>query len=192
MDRTEARGLALIDRQLENTISLAPAEYEIARRVILATGDLDYRSILRFSKRSLEFGVAALAARTPIVVDTPMVRAGILPRLQETFVNLVYCPNDSAPEQDLESLARRYPEGIFAFGQSAGTLLRLVAAIEKKECQPALVIATPTGFVDTEIAKEKLRDSGVPNISIANYKGGASVAVAIVNALADLAREAYR
>jgi precorrin-8X/cobalt-precorrin-8 methylmutase len=191
MDRTKARGLALIDRQVDNT-SLAPAEYEIVRQVILATGDLDYRSLLRFSPRSLEAGAAALAARSPIIVDITMVQAGIIAPIGETFVNLVYSCSNSLPDRQISSFARRYPDGIFVIGQSTRILTELSRAIDQGLCKPALIIATPASFIETHLIKEKLSDSRVPSIYTDKYKGGETVAVAIFNALLALAWQAYR
>ncbi|MEG3438479.1 precorrin-8X methylmutase [Pannus brasiliensis CCIBt3594] len=191
MDLTTARGLALIDRQI-GLSPLPPAEYEIARKVILATGDFDYRSLIGFSPRAIVSGAAALAARSPIVVDVEMVKVGILPFLQETFVNPVYCCWDDIPDQDIRSLIRRYPEGIFAIGESLPALTTLIEAIESGDCQPALAIVTPAGWIEAKMAKERVKDSGVSYISIEGGKGSAAVAVAIVNALAELAWQIHR
>jgi precorrin-8X/cobalt-precorrin-8 methylmutase len=200
MHITDARGLALIDRTIE-TPSLAPAEYEIVRRVILATADFEYRSLVHFSDRALAVGAAALAARSPIVVDVPMVQVGIIPHLQETFANPVYCgtetitrpqKNNTKAEQRLQVLARRYREGIFVVGQSPIALIALLDLMEIGEVQPALAIVTPASLIETNVDKERLRDSQVPHISIEGMKGNAVVAVAIVNALVELAWQAYR
>lgn len=85
----DAKSLAVLDREV-GSHELVPAEYEVARRAIYATGDYDYINLLRFSDRALYAGAAALAARTTIVTDVPMVQAGIQPRLQRTFANPVY------------------------------------------------------------------------------------------------------
>ena len=94
----DAKSLAVIDREIGNHL-FAPAEYEIVRQVIFATADFEYKSLIRFSETALQAGAAALSARTPIIVDIPMVKAGIDDRTQETFVNPVYfcqCVSKSA------------------------------------------------------------------------------------------------
>lgn len=65
------------------------------RRVIYATADFDYATHLNFSDQALQSGAAALAARTTIVVDVPMVQVGITPAIQATFANPVYCSMDA-------------------------------------------------------------------------------------------------
>ena len=196
---TDAENLAIIDREIDAHV-FAPAEYEIVRRVIYATADFEYKSLIRFSERALQAGAAALAARSTIVVDVPMVQVGITPNIQNTFANPVYCSMDTLtrPQKEktrtawgIETLARRYPEGIFVIGQGRTALTVLVELIETEEIRPALVIGTPAGFVDVDVAKQRLNDSLVPHIRIDGRKGSAVVAAAIVDALVDLAWEAY-
>ena len=65
---TDAQSLAIIDSEIGDHI-FSPAEYEIVRRVIYATSDFEYQSLIRFSEQALQVGAASLAARTTIVVD---------------------------------------------------------------------------------------------------------------------------
>jgi precorrin-8X/cobalt-precorrin-8 methylmutase len=196
---TDAQSLAIIDREIDDCL-FSPAEYEIVRRAIYATADFEYKSLIRFSERALQAGAAALAARSTIVVDVPMVQVGITPNIQNTFANPVYCSIDALtrPQKEkthtawgIETLAKRYPEGIFVIGQGQTALTALVELIEAEEIRPALVIGTPAGFVDVDVAKERLKDSLVPHIRIDGRKGSAVVAVAIVDGLIDLAWQAY-
>ncbi|GAA6622249.1 precorrin-8X methylmutase [Scytonema sp. NUACC26] len=196
---TDAQSLAIIDNEMGEHI-FSPAEYEIVRRVVYATADFEYKSLIRFSERALQAAAAALAARTTIVVDVQMVQVGILQDIQNTFANPVYCSTDSYthPQKEkthvalgMETLAKRYPEGIFVVGQSQTALITLVDLIEAEEIRPALIIATPAGFLDVDAAKERLRESLVPNITIDSRKGNAVIAVAIVDGLVDLAWQAY-
>jgi precorrin-8X/cobalt-precorrin-8 methylmutase len=129
-----------------------------------------------------------------------VVQVGIAHNLQNTFANPVYCATETItrPQKDktkaewgILTLARRYPEAIFVIGQSLSALIQLVESIEEQEAQPALVIGTPAALIEADIVKERLKDAGVPYISINGRKGGAMVAVAIVNALVDLAWQAY-
>ncbi|MEH2043024.1 precorrin-8X methylmutase [Nostoc sp.] len=196
---TDAQSLAIIDSEIGDHV-FSPAEYEIVRRVIYATADFEYKSLIRFSERALQAGAAALAARTTIVVDVPMVQVGIAYDIQNTFANPVYCSMEALtrPQKEktraawgIETLAKRYPEGIFVVGQAQTALTALVDLIEVEEIRPALIIATPVGFVNVDEAKERLQDSLVPHIIIDSRKGNAVVAAAIVDGLVDLAWQAY-
>ena len=195
----DARSLAVIDREIGTHI-FSPAEYEIVRQVIYATADFEYKSLIRFSQTALQAGAAALAARTTIVVDIPMVKVGIVDRTQNTFVNLVYCSKDvySHHQSKMANLARgttilakRYPEGIFVVGQSEAALTTLVNLVEAQEIRPALIIGTSPRFLIENNAKKRLANSLTPHIIIDSYKGNAVVASAIVNGLIDLAWQAY-
>ncbi|MBN3923701.1 precorrin-8X methylmutase [Nostoc sp. NMS4] len=196
---TDAQSLAIIDSEIGDHV-FSPAEYEIVRRVIYATADFEYKSLIRFSERALQAGAAALAARTTIVVDVPMVQVGIAYDIQNTFANPVYCSMEALtrPQKEktraawgIETLAKRYPEGIFVVGQAQTALTALVDLIEAEEIRPALIIATPVKFVNVDEAKERLQDSLVPHITIDSRKGNAVVAAAIVDGLVDLAWQAY-
>jgi precorrin-8X/cobalt-precorrin-8 methylmutase len=196
---TDAQSLAIIDSEIGDHV-FSPAEYEIVRRVIYATADFEYKSLIRFSERALQAGAAALAARTTIVVDVPMVQVGIAYDIQNTFANPVYCSMEALtrPQKEktrtawgIETLAKRYPEGIFVVGQAQTALTALVDLIEAEEIRPALIIATPAGFVNVDAAKACLQDSLVPHITIDSRKGNAVVAAAILDGLVDLAWQAY-
>lgn len=196
---TDAQSLAIIDREIGDHI-FSPAEYEIVRRVIYATADFEYKSLIRFSERALQAGAAALAARSTIVVDVPMVQVGITPNIQNTFANPVYCSMEALtrPQKErtraawgIETLARRYPEGIFVVGEAQTALTAIVELIEAEEIRPALVVGAPAGFVDVDVVKDRLNDSLIPHIRIEGRKGSAVVAAAIVNGLVDLAWQAY-
>ncbi|HEY9700731.1 MAG TPA: precorrin-8X methylmutase [Trichocoleus sp.] len=196
---TDAQSLRIIDTEIGEHF-FSPSEYEIVRRVIYATADFEYKSLIRFSDQALQAGAAALAARSTIIVDVPMVQVGIAPIIQNTFANPVYCSMDAItrPQREksrvawgIETLARRYPEGIFVIGQAQTALSALVNLIEAEEIKPALVIGTPAGFVGVDAAVERLKDSLIPHIRIEGRKGSAVVAASIVNGLVDLAWQAY-
>lgn len=196
---TDAQSLRVIDSEIGDH-SFSPSEYEIVRRVIYATADFDFKDLIRFSDQALQSGAAALAARTTIIVDVPMVQVGITPCIQNTFANPVYCSMDaltrpqkgkSQASWGVETLAQRYPEGIFVIGSSEAALSSLVDLIDAEKVRPALVVATPAGFIETAVIKDRLQDTMVPYVSINGRKGSAVVAAAIVNGLVDLAWQAY-
>lgn len=196
---SDAQSLRVIDREIGNHM-FTPSEYELVRRVIYATADFEFASLIRFSEQALTSGAAALAARTTIVVDVPMVQVGIAPPIQETFVNPVYCSMDALtrPQKGksktawgIETLAQRYPEGIFIVGESQTALESVVDLVETNQVRPALIIATPAGFLDVDVLKDRLKDTMVPHISINGQKGNPVLAVAIMNGLIDLAWQAY-
>jgi precorrin-8X/cobalt-precorrin-8 methylmutase len=196
---TDAQSLAVIDQQI-GPCNFSPSEYEIVRQVIYATADFEYKSLINFSDQALQAGAAALAARSTIIVDVPMVQVAIMPIIQATFANPVYCSTEALtrPQKErtkaawgMETLAQRYPEGIFVVGESQTALTALSELIEAGIIRPVLVVGTPAGFIDVDVAKDRLRDSLVPYITTQGTKGSAVVAAAIMNSLVDLAWQAY-
>ncbi|MBV5262394.1 Precorrin-8X methylmutase [Synechococcus moorigangaii CMS01] len=196
---SDAQSLAIIDREIGQH-SFSPAEYEIVRQVIYQTADFEYAQLIRFSDQALQAGAAALAARSTIVVDMPMVRVGITENLQSTFANPVYCSVETLtrPQRGktktawgIETLGRRYPEAIFIIGQSQTALSSLVGLVKKELIRPALVILTPANFLVGTTPQHQLDEATIPYIGIHGRKGGAMVAVAIMNSLISLSWQAY-
>jgi precorrin-8X/cobalt-precorrin-8 methylmutase len=196
---TDAQSLRVIDSEIGQNV-FSPSEYEIVRRVIYATADFEYKSLIRFSDQALQAGAAALAARCTIIVDVPMVQVGIAPNIQGTFANPVYCSMEALtrPQKEktiaawgIETLAKRYPEGVFIVGESQTALACLVELIVAEEIKPALVIGTPSRFISEDRIMAQLQDSLVPHIRIEGRKGSAVVAAAIANGLIELAWQAY-
>ena len=214
----DAQSLATIDREIDEALAFmssdedmlsnprsanrhfSAAEYEVERRVIYATGDFEYKSLIEFSERSLQAAAAALASRSTIIVDQPTVKAAIAKQVQNHFANPVYCAIEAhtRPQKDktavawgMESLAKRCPEGIFVVGQAITAFRTLINLIEAEKIRPVLVIATPPAFINIDAAKNSLKEHLIPSITINSPKGGAMVAGAILDGLLDLAWEAY-
>jgi precorrin-8X/cobalt-precorrin-8 methylmutase len=194
---SDIQSLHLIDQEIGGH-HFSPAEYEIIRQVIYATGDFDYQSLIQFSPQALPAGVAALSVRTPIIVDVPSVQMGVLPQLQATFANPVYCGSETftRPQVEksraafgVETLSRRHPTAIFVIGASQTTLPALMDLVQTDDIKPALIIHTPVGFLSE--GRDHLAKSWVPHIMLTGRKGGPSVAAAILNGLLDLAWGAY-
>lgn len=188
------QNLAIISREVEKN-NFSPAEYEIVKRIIYHTSDLEYQSLVVFAHNPLKIGAAALSARVPIIVDTPMIQAGINSSLQSTFANPVYCLEEvyqplSAKQKKawiLNNLSKHYPEAIYVIAQDQVLLATLLELIQSRELDPSLIIATPSGFVKKELINNRLRDSLVSHIRIDSSKGGVDVAIAILGGLIDLA-----
>jgi len=197
VDFTDASSLAIIDRQIaEIEENITPAQYEIVRQVIYSTADLEYQSLLKFSPGALAKGAAAITAVTPIIVDVPEIQVSIVPKLQKTFANPVYCcattssnsnltADSSKASRGLEILGQKYPHSIFIIGQDQTALFTMMDLLKDKTIEPSLAIATPPMFIESTV-KQKLAGSDLPNIYIDSSKGGANIASAIFNSLLQL------
>ena len=190
-----ARALAEIDQSLRPEMDLPPALYEVARRIVYATGDSALASQLQISNSVLSAGAAALSARCAIVVDMPSIQVALMPVVQAGFANPLYCaleaitrPQRQRPRvaSGMETLAQRYPKGIYVIGQSAEALESLVVLIHKQLISPALVIAAPPGPGSAMTAKASLRQTNTPWISLEGSRGGIAIATALMDALIEL------
>ena len=145
---TEASSLAIIDRQTEEIKhNFSPAQYEVVRRVIYGTADLEYGSLVKFSQHALAKGASASISLTPIVVDVPEIQVNIVPFLQQTFGNSVYCCATTVRDDKIEDredkivaglsiLAKSHPKAIFIIGREQAAMSSLVELIKKKAIEP--------------------------------------------------------
>jgi len=194
---TEALTLSTLDHAIgEHRFS--PAEYEIVRQAVLATADLDFKELIKFSEQSLQAGAAALASRMPIITDSAPVWAAIASIARSTFANMVFSAEDVVLRQSnrkspsgLETLAERYPEAFFVIGSSEAALVELLTMIEKEVIKPSFVIAVPPCIITVNDLKQRLIGSSIPHIRTEGSKGGCAVAGGVFTALAELAWQAY-
>lgn len=191
----EASALANIDRNIQNNSSVSAAQYEIIRQVIYSTADFEYSSLLKFTNQPLFRGYQALTSGVPIVVDVPEIQVSIVPKLQQTFYNPVYCCATTGTQSSrtktraafgLESLASQHSNSILLIGQDRTTLEVALDLAKKGVINPSLAIATAPLFTEQDF-KQYLKSAPFPTIYIDSFKGGAMVAAAIFNGLVNLA-----
>jgi precorrin-8X/cobalt-precorrin-8 methylmutase len=77
---------------------------------------------------------------------------------------------------------------IIVIGNAPSAALMVCGMIER-DLRPALVVATPVGFVNAAKSKEIVRTFDTPSISCMGTRGGTPVAVAVVNELVEIAIE---
>ena len=75
---------------------------------------------------------------------------------------------------------------VVAIGNAPTALFRLLELLAEQAARPALVIATPPGFIGAKESKEALIANafGVPYLALCGRRGGSALAAAAVNALA--------
>ena len=171
-----------------------PVERDVLERLVHSGGDLSLPPDLAISPGACRHGMAALAAGAPILTDTAMAAAAVLPMARRTFANPVASVLDWAPAQAPEGSTRaaagmagalqEHPGAVVLIG-SAPTALELLldqAAVNPAGA-PALVIGMPVGFVGVAESKRRLAASGLAQIRLDGSRGGAGLVAAAVNAL---------
>ena len=192
----ESESFRIIEAEL-GPHNLPPAEFQIARRMIHATGDFSFAENVRFHPRAVEAGLAAIRAGKNVLVDVHMAAAGISAALLARHGGRVVCRMNEPETAELarklggtraEAAMRRSADaadnvGIVAVGNAPTALLAVMDLIAAGRFAPDLVIGVPVGFVNAAESKELLAEKDYPYITVLGRKGGTPAAVAAVNAL---------
>lgn len=169
---------------LRNIIPGNTLKDEIARRAVMATGDLSYRDLLVF-KGDPQEGVEAIRRGARIVVDVEMVRAGLRAEAIAA-VNFAEETERTRTADGILRLKEKIEGSVVGIGNAPSAAKALCEIA--KEHRPAFIVATPVGFVGAEEAKEMVRRLDVPSITTMGTKGGSGVCAAILNCLIEHAR----
>jgi len=198
----EAMSFAAIEAEARR--DLPDDKWEIVRRMIHTTGDLELAGSVRISEDAISAGVAALKKGAPIFADSNMIRAGLsLARLRA--VNDTYSEDKircHVADHDVARMAvdAGLPRSLFAllkakamleggiavFGNAPVALLELNRMIIEEGLRPALVLAMPVGFVHVVESKEEFMSLQIPHVTILGRRGGSALAVSVLHALCTL------
>jgi len=192
----EARRIADKSQQLvSNIITDESPEGKIKQRVVMATGNPQFAELLRFCHSPITAGIAAIRTGANLYTDINMVRVGITKDITR-FGGKIICAlakREHAPDDNLTRasagllrLGKRLTGSIVVIGNAPSAALT-VAKMVQDGIQPALLIATPVGFVNAAESKELVRRLEIPSITSVGTQGGTPVAVAVVNELASMA-----
>lgn len=197
----EKESFRIIGTELDET-AFSPVELPIVKRVIHTTADFEFKDLLKFSPGSIEAGLKAIREGRNVITDVRMVESGIMKYRLDPFGSKVFCFSsdksvaDMAASQGTTKTAasmRKAAEfmegGIVAIGNAPTALAELLRVIAAGGPKPALIVGVPVGFVGAAESKDELEKSGLTAILTKGRKGGSTVAVAIINALAILAGE---
>ena len=200
----EAESFRIIEREFAGETGCSVADYSleefaVMRRVIHATGDFGFAANLRFHKRAIAAGLAAIRAGKNVLTDVNMAAAGISRSFLGKFGGQVICrvgEPEVAARASRQGLTRSETAlalaaddnvGIVAIGNAPTALLVVMELIAAGKIRPDLVVGVPVGFVNAAESKELLSQKDYPFITALGRQGGSPVAVAIVNALLRLA-----
>ena len=192
----ERRSFEIIRAELaERDIKVDPCLENVVLRVIHTTADFDFAQNMVFSENALSCLRERIASGTSICTDTQMAKMGINQRVLSRFGGSVHCfmsDEDVAREAaergvtraivSMERAMQRKEPLIFVIGNAPTALLHIYNRM-KEGFEPAFVVGVPVGFVNVEVAKERILRSKVPHIVSRGRKGGSTVAAAIINAV---------
>lgn len=196
--------ISKIRQMINDILEGVPKEHaRIIERVVHATADPEFAKLLVIHERAVEAGVNAIKAGAKVVTDVKMVKAGIseakLRRFGGNVVN--YVDDARAVKLAFENSITRgaaamrlaIDEGmenaVVVIGNSPTATFELVNAVKGGKAKPALIIATPVGFMGAAESKEEVLKLSTPFITVRGPKGGSPIAVAIFNALLSIAEK---
>lgn len=200
----EDGSFAVIDAEVGEH-GFAEDDWQVVRRVIHATADFEFKSLMRFHPDAVSAGMAALRRGCPVLVDVKMIQVGLNEQRLAAYGCKVHCfisDDDviaAAKAQNstraIEAVKKAHALGLLdgavvAIGNAPTALLEIVRFARDEGVNPALIVGVPVGFVSAAESKEATLALDVPHIVARGRKGGSPIAVAILHALLLLSTEA--
>ena len=200
----ESKSFELI-RECTDLAGFDEQQTQIAMRVVHTCGIPDIVEHIRFSEKSTEAGLQALADHKPILCDVEMIVHGISRRFVDSQIQchlntMGVAEKAKATGQTRSMAALDYWEdqldgAIALIGNAPTALFRLLEMIENGAPKPALVVGVPVGFVGAAESKDALWEAcesmQLEVITLLGKQGGSAIASAIVNALGRMQKEVY-
>ncbi|KCZ71789.1 precorrin isomerase [Candidatus Methanoperedens nitroreducens] len=167
-------------------------EDRIRQRCVIATGDPAFADLMRFSNNPIEAGIKAIREGVTIFTDIKMAQVGITKRGHNCRVRCVLDSGDEIARRTgmtrtsagFMALEHELDGAIIVIGNAPSAAMTVCGMIEQG-LRPALLVATPVGFVNAAESKERVRGLDVPSITCIGTRGGTPVAVAVVNELVE-------
>jgi len=196
-ERIYRESFATIRREAD--LSRFPGDLEtVAVRLIHACGMIDIVDDLVASPDAVAAGRAALAEGCAICCDAEMVRHGIIARRLPAGIDVhcgVAAPEAAETARSLattrsaaafENFGTRLRGAVVVIGNAPTALFHLLEMMDRGVAKPALIVATPVGFVGAAESKDALiaDPRGVPFITVRGRRGGSAMAASVVNAIA--------
>jgi precorrin-8X/cobalt-precorrin-8 methylmutase len=200
----EDKSFAIIDDEA-GAHGYTPPEWQVVRRIIHATADFEFKSLVRLHPQAIAAGVRALRSGATVLVDVRMIEAGLNADRLRAYGSAVvnYISDDDViasakannSTRAIEAMQKAHRLGkldgsIVAIGNAPTALLEVVRLVREQEARPALVIGVPVGFVSAAESKVAALGLPVPFIVTEGRKGGSPIAVAVLHALLLLSAEA--
>jgi precorrin-8X/cobalt-precorrin-8 methylmutase len=203
--KIEDESFAIIDREA-GPHGFPDDQWQVVRRVIHATGDFEFQSLMRLHADAIRSGIAALLHGCSLLVDVKMIAAGLNEerlaaygcRIQSYIsdADVIAAAKQHNSTRAIEAMRKSHRLGqldgaVVAIGNAPTALLEVVRLVREEKARPALVIGVPVGFVAAAESKEALLQlESIPSIVARGRKGGSAIAVAVIHALLLLSVEA--
>src|SRR6056297_2951810 len=208
---TTENAMDIAETSMDRVRDLVPDETladRIRQKSVHATGDPEFQHLVRFSggtddeDEPVVAGARAVLDERPIVTDITMVKAGVTGRGHDCTVRKAIGNGaELAAETGMTRTAASvleldrdgvYDDAIAVVGNAPTAALALADCIEDGT-RPAVVVATPVGFVKAAESRKRLRtvadEHGVPAITNVGRRGGSGLAAGLTNELVHVASD---
>lgn len=193
----EAREISEKSRAIVRSIVGGNApEDRIRQRCVIATGDPAFADLMRFNNDPIRAGIEAIRKGATIFTDIKMAQVGITKRGHNCDVRCVLEAGGEIADRTgmtrtsagFLALEKELEGSIIVIGNAPSAALTVCDIVERG-LRPALLVATPVGFVNAAESKERVRGLDVPSITCIGTRGGTPVAVAVVNEMVEMATQ---
>ncbi|NHN41679.1 precorrin-8X methylmutase [Halorubellus sp. JP-L1] len=205
----------------ENAMEIATTSMDRVRELVLdetladrvrqksvhATGDPEFQHLVRFTgeddSEPVRAGARAVLDERPIVTDITMVKEGITGRghdcpVRKAIGNGAELAAETGMTRTAASVLELDREGVYddaiAVVGNAPTAALALADCIADGTRPAVVVATPVGFVKAAESRERLREVAsehdVPAVTNVGRRGGSGLAAGLANELVHVASDA--
>ncbi len=206
---TTADAMEIAETSMDRVHELVPQETltdRIRAKSVHATGDEEFQYLVRFTGNDEEgpvrAGAEAVLDERPIVTDITMVKAGITGRghdcpVQKAIGNGAELAEETGMTRTAASVLELDKEGVYdgaiaTIGNAPTAALALADCIEQGT-RPAVVVATPVGFVKAAESRKRIRsvcaEHDVPAITNVGRRGGSGLAAGLTNELVHVASD---
>ncbi|MFB6083282.1 MAG: precorrin-8X methylmutase [Halorientalis sp.] len=206
---TTENAMEIAETSMDRVRELVPDETladRVRQKSVHATGDPEFQHLVRFSGETDDepviAGARAVLDERPIVTDITMVREGITGRghdcpVRKAIGNGAELAAETGMTRTAASVLELDREGVYdgsiaVVGNAPTAALALADCIEDGT-RPAVVVATPVGFVKAAESRKRLRevaaDHGVPAITNVGRRGGSGLAAGLTNELVHVASD---
>ncbi|MFB6157931.1 MAG: precorrin-8X methylmutase [Haloferacaceae archaeon] len=207
---TTADAMEIAETSMDRVRELVPQGTLADRmraKAVHATGDPEFQHLVRFTgddeSESVRAGARAVLDERPIVTDITMVKAGVTGRghdcpVRKAIGNGADLAAETGMTRTAASVLELDREGVYD-GAVAVVGNAPTAALALADCigsgtRPAVVVATPVGFVKAAESRERVREvaaeHGVPAVTNVGRRGGSGLAAGLTNELVHVASDA--
>ena len=207
---TTSDAMEIAETSMDRVHELVPQETLADRmraKSVHATGDAEFQYLMRFTgadeSEPVRAGARAVLGERPIVTDITMVKSGITGRghgcpVRKAIGNGAELAEETGMTRTAASVLELDREGVYegaiaTVGNAPTAALALADCIEQGT-RPAVVVATPVGFVKAAESRARIREVcaeyGVPAVTNVGRRGGSGLAAGLTNELVHVASDA--